>query len=65
MPSIEVLAERLADWLDKSCPNVKVMRVNCTRASAMKFARPEKPGGPLFYRGRRVVYKGDKTEVPA
>lgn len=61
MASIETMLERISEWLDKSNPSVKEITVNVTRATAMAAgARPEKPGGPLYYKGRLVKYRTKK-----
>lgn len=43
------------------------IRVNVTRATARKFAKPEKRGGPLMYAGVEVIplrKSGEKEEPP-
>jgi hypothetical protein len=61
MASVETLLGRMSDWLDKSNPNVKTITVSVTRAVAMQAgARPKERGGPLFFRGRQVIYREKK-----
>lgn len=57
MTTTAVLLERLSDWYDKHKPDVKEIRVNLTRASCMKFVKPQKRGGALIYRGRQLIHK--------
>ena len=60
MASAEVLVRRLSDWYDQFKPDVKSIRVKLSRATCMKWARPETRGGPLFYRGREIIHNPKK-----
>ena len=61
MASAETLIARLSDWYDKNKPSVERIKVNLTRASCMKWARPKVRGGPLYYRGREIIHKPKKA----
>lgn len=60
MANAKTLAERLSDWYDKHKPDVKTIKVNLTRASCMKWARPLERGGSLYFRGREILHKPKK-----
>lgn len=46
--------ERIIKMIDWGA-NPRCVRLRLTRRTVMKFAKPEKKGGPLFYRGIEIV----------
>lgn len=53
--SARVVVDRFCDYLDASGRRVAVIRVNVTRHTALRFCGLQARGGPLFYRGRRIL----------
>ena len=57
--SAQVLLDRLIDWYEEyegrcARPRVESIKVNITRRTALAFAKPDKRGGSLVYRGRQI-----------
>jgi hypothetical protein len=63
MKSTRTRLMELSDWYDRHRPEIKRIRVNVTRRTAMRSARPKERGGPLFYREREVITKPVEVKV--
>jgi hypothetical protein len=47
--------QRMTEYLNKGRPGVTTITLKCRRKSALRFAKPKWPGGPLYYEGREIV----------